>query len=671
MSIYGGEKMHLTDINVSSSKLKQFEGKGISSVEDLLQYLPKRYYDCTCETGILPEDQLSCVVVHLKRLLERGGNGKKRVLIALCIIVPTGERLSISWFNVYQKKSLECYEGNQIMVAGRIKYNKEYNNYQMCEPVVFDGNLKTAFRMVPVYSKIKGMSNEYLTSHIERAMEHIDLIDEVVPESVVEKLGLLSQKEALKQMHSPDNKEMLYRAEMRLLFNDLLYFALKTEWAYRNSPKGSSFVIRNLGLYKKVLMALPYELTMDQSHSVEVMIEQIRDGKRLNALVQGDVGCGKTIVAFLMMTVFGGNGYQSVLMAPTAVLAKQHYKDLSDLVGPFGYEVVYLGSEMKASEKKEVIEKIASGKVKFIIGTHSVVGRNVIFNNLALAITDEEHRFGVTQRNALIEKAAAGVHQISMSATPIPQSLAQVLYGNMVELFSIQTMPQGRKPVVTGIAKSREAIYRFLLETVKKNHQAYVICTRIEEDGRQTRLKSVEKTVQEYESALTAYGIRIASLTGNDKKDIAEKTIQEFKAGKIDILISTTIIEVGVNVPNATAIVIVNADQFGLATLHQLRGRVGRGAFQSYCIFESEDMTEEGQRRLDIMCKTTNGFEIAKEDLLLRGVGDFVGTRQSGKNKYISLIMSNPKRYALTKGIASQLLDEKIDCPLVNKVYCE
>lgn len=357
------------------------------------------------------------------------------------------------------------------------------------------------------------------------------------------------------------------------------------------------------------------------------MIHHARNGRRLNALVQGDIGCGKTIVAFLVMAVFGGNDYQTVLMASTAVLAKQHYKDLVELVEPLGYEVAYLDGDMKASEKKAVIKKIAVGDVKFIVGTHSVVGKGVTFKNLALVITDEEHKFGVAKRNALIEKAAAGVHQISMSATPIPQSLAQVLYGDMVELYSIQTMPKGRKPVVTGIARSREAIYRFLLETVRRGHQAYVVCTRIDDDDKQERLKSVQQIVQEYEEALKGYGIHIGTYTGKTKKEDkekAERTMQAFKACEIDILIATTVIEVGVNVPNATAIVIVNADQFGLATLHQLRGRVGCGRFQSFCVFESGEMTEEGRQRLDVMCRTTNGFEIAKEDLQIRGVGDFV-----------------------------------------------
>lgn len=667
--------MDLSEINVTPRKLPQFKKKNIFSVEDLLHYLPTKYHDCTRETGILPEDQISCVVVRLNKLKFGGGNGKKSVLIALCTVAATGERLSISWFNTYMYQKLLCYEGHNVLVAGKIKYNADYNNYQICTPVVFEGNLKTAFRMVPSYPKIQGMAPDYLTSHIELALNHIDLIEEVVPESVVNKLGLLSQEEAIKQLHKPDDKDMLYRAEIRLMFNDLLYFALKTEWAFRNAPQGSGFFIRTLGLYNKILKELPYELTEDQARSVEKMIDQVRAGKRLNALVQGDVGCGKTIVAFLMMAVFAGNGYQTVLMAPMEVLAKQHYNDLVELVEPFGYEVAYLDGGMKAAEKKAVIKKIAEGDVKFIVGTQAVVSKSVTYNNLALAITDEEHKFGVTQRNALIEKAAAGVHQISMSATPIPQSLAQVLYGDMVDLYPIQTMPQGRKPVITGIARSREAIYHFLVETVKRHHQAYVVCTRIEDDEKRESLKSVQQTVQEYEDALTKYGIRIGSYTSQDKKkdkEAAENTIQAFRDGEIDILIATTVIEVGFNVPNATAIVIVNADQFGLATLHQLRGRVGRGKWQSYCVFESgEERTEEGQRRLDVMCKTINGFEIAREDLMIRGVGDFIGIRQSGRNRYMSLIMSNPKRYAVAKTIAKQLLDEEVECPLVNQALSD
>lgn len=664
--------MFLNFLDVSDSKIKQFNAKKIYSVEDLLYFLPRKYIDCTTETGILPSDQISCVAVRINDIrYYDGSNGKRKVLIALCSLVPTGEKISITWFNVFFRKTLVQYRGCHVMVAGKIKYNEDYDNYQMGEPKVFDGDLENAFRMVPVYSKIKGMSEEYLKERVTKALKHIDIIEEVIPDEVVQRLHLLTQKEAIFQMHAPDSKEMLYRAQMRLIFNDLLYFALKTEWAFRNSPQGSGFFIKTLGLYKKIREGLPYELTADQDQAVEKMIDQVRQGKRLNALVQGDVGCGKTIVAFLLMAVFAGNGYQAVLMAPTAILAKQHYADLVKLVEPLGYDVVYLGGELKAKERKAVLKKIESGEAQFIVGTQAVIGKNVVFKNLALAIADEEHRFGVTQRNALIEKAAAGVHQISMSATPIPQSLAQVLYGNMVDLYSIQTMPKGRLPVITGIARDREAIYHFLVETVKRGNQAYVVCTRIEDDEKQDRLKSVKKTVEEYENALQPYDIRIASYTSKDKKDAAAKTIEAFKAGEIDILIATTVIEVGVNVPNATAIVIVNPEQFGLATLHQLRGRVGRGKLQSFCVFDTEVQTEEGQQRLAIMCQTTNGFEIAKEDLNLRGVGDFIGTRQSGKNNYMSLIMANQRRYAVAKDIARELLDNETDCQLVRRVLSE
>lgn len=465
--------MLLQEIGVSSRKEAQFKKKGINSVEDLMLYLPYKYIDGSSVTGLLPHDQVSCIVVQVQSVSyyvsEKSGRSS---WTAKCALVPTGENVRITWWNQdYKGTEIQATRGHHVFVVGRVTYNEQYNNYQISNPDVFDEAIAEAQKIYPVYSKIQGMSQDYLMKYIDKAFDAIPVFPEVLPLDIVRSMGLLPMTDALHYVHFPSSIQMLQKGEERLQYNDMIFFALKVEWDSRNSAKGSAFTIRTLSLLKQILSSLPYTLTPDQDSTIKKMIAHVREGKRINALVQGDVGCGKTIIAFLMMVAFVGSGYQTVLMAPTQVLARQHYEDLVNLVGPLGYEVVYLGSEVKGPEKRKIMKRIESGEVKFIVGTHSVIGKSVNYKNLALVITDEEHKFGVVQRTALVEKAAAGVHRISMSATPIPQSLAQVIYGNVIELYTVTTMPKGRKPVVTGIARSREAIYKFVVSQVRKKHQ--------------------------------------------------------------------------------------------------------------------------------------------------------------------------------------------------------
>ena len=662
--------MQLSSLGVNAQKEKQFSRKGIYTAEDLVRYLPRKYKDFTKETGILSEDEVSCVTVHVDRLLTN--YGRIETLKAFCTLTTTGETLVVTWFNQnFLKAKLQDVTGRNAYVAGKIRYNEQYHNYEISSPEMFEPNISLGKRVFPVYSKIPGMSNDYLTEKLQLATGYADLTQETLPYELVAELGLLSIKETLYKLHFPKSMEQVRQGQERLMFDDLLYFALHQEWATRNSAVGSPFSIRTLQLYNAILGSLPYELTQDQSAALESMIGDIRQGKRINALVQGDVGCGKTIVAFLMMAAMAGSGYQVVLMAPTQVLARQHCEDLNALLAAHGHEAVYLGSELKAQEKKSALKRIASGEARFIVGTHSVLGKDVVYKNLALTVADEEHKFGVVQRRALVEKAAEGVHSITMSATPIPRSLAQVVYGNAVQLHTIRTMPAGRQPVLTGIAVSRERIYKFLVSQIRQGRQAYVVCPMIDQNEDMGDVKSVEEVSKEYEKALSPFGIRIAMLTGRDSKARMEQVISDFKSGQIDILISTTVIEVGVNVPNATVMVVSSAERFGLSSLHQLRGRVGRSSLKSYCVLESECKTEKGRERLDAMCRTTDGFEIAEADLKLRGAGDFLGTKQSGDNKYMALMLAYPEKYKQTQKIACDLLDQGSQCPLVCQVISE
>lgn len=363
------------------------------------------------------------------------------------------------------------------------------------------------------------------------------------------------------------------------------------------------------------------------------------------------------------------SGYQSVLMAPTQVLARQHYDSLCKLVEPLGLRAVFLGgSEMKKKERQAALEEIRANKAQLVVGTHAVIGKDVEYSKLALTITDEEHRFGVSQRAALIKKASEGVHSITMSATPIPRSLAQVVYGSSVQLYTIKTMPEGRKPIITGIATSKEKLYRFILEQAAKGLQTYVVCPMIDSNDDIEGVLSVEEVSAEYRSALGPQGIRIGTLTGRNTREETEQTIGDFKEGNIDVLVATTVIEVGVDVPTATTMVITNAERFGLSSLHQLRGRVGRSKYQSYCVLESLVQTPDGAQRLKAMVETNDGFKIAEEDLKIRGAGDFLGTKQSGDNKYMALMLAHPDKYAHAQQIAISLLDAGTPCKMLDKV---
>lgn len=664
--------MELKALGVTTQKEKQFLSRGIDSVEALATYLPKKYKDFSRITGILPPPEVSCIVVHVNRMQKYFG--KTSMIMLFCTYRTTGEQVHIQFFNqAWMTNRLATCVNMDVYVAGKAVYNQQYNNYTISSPEVFELDIKKGMKIFPVYRKVNGMSNDYLQEKIKAALWTTEATAETCPRDIIKRYGQISRKEALMFLHFPRSMQDVEAGTKRVVFDDLLYFALHNVWTERTSAKGSPFNIKTLKSYNAICESLPYSLTPDQKAAIDGMVEHIRSGLRLNALLQGDVGCGKSIVAFIMMAIMADSGYQSVIMAPTQVLARQHYDDLVSLMAPLGRRVVFLGgSEMKASDRKKIAASIKSGEADIIVGTHAVISKSIDYARLGLVIADEEHRFGVVQRAALVGKAQGGVHSITMSATPIPRSLAQVVYGDAIQLYTIKTMPAGRLPVITGIAKGREKIYRFILSQKNKGMQTYVVCPMIDKNEDMEGVKSVEEITAEYQDALAHLGVRIATLTGRSSKAETEQTINAFRNGDIDVLIATTVIEVGVNVPRASTIVITNAERFGLATLHQLRGRVGRGQWQSYCVLESTAQTDTGRQRLEVMCSTTDGFRIAEEDLKIRGAGDFIGTQQSGDNKYMSLMLAYPNEYQQAKEIANELLDRGEDCcPLVAKVLEE
>lgn len=667
--------MELKRLGITPKKEAQFNKKGIFTVEDLLDFRPRKYNDFSRETGLLADsNETSCFIFTLKSLFNSSYGSRIPFLQAVGEEYRTKQPVRITWFHQrYLFDKFQPFIGRQFFVAGTVNWNQQYQNYSVTAPALFEPMGQKAQRIYPVYSKIQGMSDDYLTEKISGAFSFPEATAETLPYDVVAAHQLLSRREALYQIHCPITMEQVQTGEKRMLFDDMVYFALHNEWAKRASTPGSPFSIITLEKYNLLKNSLPYQLTDDQEKTVTAMIHDIQEGRRLNALVQGDVGCGKTIISMLLMAAMADNGYQSVLMAPTQVLAEQHYRDISTVMAGIGLHVVQLSNTMRAAEKKKALAEIRSGEADIIVGTHAVIGKSVEYHCLGLTVVDEEHKFGVAQRATLSQKAGAGVHSISMSATPIPRTLASVIYGETLQLYNIHTMPQGRKPVITGMETTKQKLAAFILKEKNLGHQTYVVCPLIDssDDDVMDGVKSVEEVTKEYTDILSPYGVTVKSLTGKDSKADTTATLEQFRKGEIDVLVATTIVEVGVNVPTATMMVISNAERFGLASLHQLRGRVGRSDLQAYCVLcpnRQKELSEVSQKRLSIMCETTDGFEIAEADLKLRGAGDFLGTKQSGDNKYMTLMMLHPEVYEEARSVARALLDSGDNCRMVRKV---
>lgn len=665
--------MVLDVLGVTPKKKKQFESRGINSVEDLLQYLPKAYRDYRSFTGILPHDQVSVLLGTVVFCERRAGNGRQFVT-AICRIEPLNLELTVRWFNmhwVYQEIKSLADRHEKVIIAGKVDFDSRYG-YGLNQPEVFEAYNEKLLRIYPVYRSISGMSSSYLEDMMHKAIS-VGLADsEILPRDILDAAGEAGMPAALRFIHMPNTMEEAEQGRSRILFNDLLYFAIQNELNRNEVSAGSQYNIKTRSLLKKIMESLPFSLTQDQEKAVREMLSYAEAGRRINALVQGDVGCGKTIICTLMAAAFADSGYQSVIMAPTQVLARQHYDSISSMLAPFGIRTAFLDSSLKKRERDEVLQEIGNGSAQIIIGTHSCVGKDVVYKDLALAVVDEEHRFGVKQRTAIVEKAAKGVHSITMSATPIPRSLAQVIYGDNIQLHTVRSMPNGRKAVKTRVFRNQTGNMKFVLKEVQAGHQAYVVCPMIENNEKVPGVKSVDQITKEYREFLEPQGVRIGSLTGKTSKEETSEIINSFKDGKIDVLIATTVIEVGVNVPNATVMIITNAERFGLSSLHQLRGRVGRGDLQSYCVLQSDDESPKGLARLQVLCDTTDGFQIAEADLAQRGAGDLLGTQQSGENKYVALMIVNPNRYQYAIQVAKELILRGNDCcPMMDRITAE
>ena len=647
------ETMQLTDIGITPRKASQFAAKGICTVRDLLMFYPTKYLDFRNPISLADGKQYAGqhVAVRGQVVSTRVINGKHFMLR----LSDGNNFCSVFWFN-QSYRARQFSVGQMLAVGGVSSWSDEYKSLTISAPDFVSCDLQTAFCIKPIYRKIKGMSDEYLLDAIALALPYIrKCVSDPLTEEQRNALRVPELARCVRMAHAPQDETDIMLSRRRRAVDVLYPFCYGLEVKKAEAAKVSPFRIKDAAaVVKKAQNELPFALTEDQNKAVRHVLEEMQLGNRVDALVQGDVGCGKTVVAQIAALGMAMNGYQCAVMCPTLVLAGQHYDDFTNFLAKFGYTVVSLHGGMKVREEKAALAKIASGEANVVVGTHSIFSDKVKFKKLGLTIVEEEHRFCVEQREGPKQKAKEGVHNISMSATPIPRTLATTLYGEGTEIVNIHTMPAGRKPVKTIVWSNENTCMESVYKQIKQGHQCYVICPLIEDSDADTLagVESVETTAQNLKAWFAKYpGVRIEAISGDMKAKDVQAGIDKFAAGSADILISTTIVEVGVNVPNSTVIVIKNAERFGLAQLHQLRGRVGRSSFQSYCVLLSQDKENE---RLQTMAATTDGFKIAEKDLELRGTGQILGVKQSGKDMYMETMLKYPKLYKEIRTQASK-----------------
>ncbi|MBQ5950526.1 MAG: ATP-dependent DNA helicase RecG [Lachnospiraceae bacterium] len=608
-----------------------FEKVGVFSVRDLLRYYPRDYetFGQPVEIAALQEEGVQTVCGTLQA--DASVRRVRGLQIVNARIADGSGRLSLVWFNMpYLKNALRS--GSRYVFRGKVV--RKGSGLTMDQPLLYspDRYREMMGTRYPVYRLTKGLTNRLVADAVKQALAECDLQTDPLPEEVRREFHLAEINFALQTIHFPRDEVELNMARRRLVFEEFFYFILALRILREgNERAGNDFPAGPSPSAEALVRSLPYDLTGAQKKVWKEICADLSGPSAMNRLIQGDVGSGKTVVALMALLAMTDSGRQGALMAPTEVLAAQHARSIREQLAKAGIEreVTLLTGSMTAKEKREARVKIGSGEADIIVGTHAVFQEQVVFHDLGLVITDEQHRFGVRQRETLSEKSGGGcAHVLVMSATPIPRTLAIILYGDL-DISVLDEMPAERRPVKNAVIgpKDRAKAYAFLEKEIAAGRQAYVICAMVEE-GEMNGVENVAEYSEKLREALP--GRRILSLHGRMKGKEKREIMEAFAAGQADVLVSTTVVEVGVNVPNATVMMIENAERFGLAQLHQLRGRVGRGADQSYCIFVNGSEEERQNKRLEVLRKSNDGFFIASEDLRMRGPGDFFGVRQSG-----------------------------------------
>ncbi len=614
--------------SIGPAREKLFNKLGIYTVEDMLKYYPRSYEDrsnivniCDIIDGENILIKACAVTVVRNNRIRRGLSLQK-----LRVTDSTGI-VEITWFN-------------QDWIAKNLDISAEYYFYgkatvrnhrvEMSNPIYEKADTaEFTNKIVPVYPLTAKLTQKIMQTTQIECLKYVGELPETLPGFLREKYTLCGIDYAVSNIHFPETFEKYGYAKKRLAFEELFYLQTAMRLLRNKRTTTNGIVIDGNNFACEFVESLPFKLTDDQLKVIDEIVLDMSSGKKMNRLVQGDVGCGKTVVAVASAYAVIKNGYQAVMMAPTEILANQHFESVSKMLNGFGIKTILLTGSMTAREKREAYEKIKTGEAQFVIGTHALIQKEVEFRNIALVITDEQHRFGVKQRSALSVKGE-NTHTLVMTATPIPRTLALILYGDL-DISSVKQMPPGRKPVSTYSVDEgmRERINKFISKQVSEGRQVYIVCPAVELSETMEELKAVTQFAEDLK-AKTFKNHRVAFVHGKMPAKEKDAVMNDFYNGEIDILVSTTVIEVGVNVPNANTMIIENAERFGLSQLHQLRGRVGRGKWQSYCIMFCQGGGEVAKERMDIMTKTNDGFEISQKDLEIRGPGEFFGTRQHG-----------------------------------------
>lgn len=610
---------------------KLFQKIGITTAEELLRYYPRTYdiYEEPVEIASAEEDK----TVSIRATITTGIyiNQIRNLQVLTTTVADASGRLPVAWFNApYLRGTLK--KGSVFILRGKIIRKKD--RPQMEHPEIFTPAAyeEIIHSMQPVYGLTKGLSNKMITKLVHQILDTRPLHGEYLPEEIRERYQLADANYAIRTVHFPKNMQELLTARKRLVFDEFLLFVLAIQLLKEKTEEApNTFPMKPVWTTEEIIEGLPYDLTGAQKNVWHEIERDLSGHKLMSRLVQGDVGSGKTVIAFLAMVLSAENGFQSALMVPTEVLANQHYEGFLRLMEEQNIascHPVLLTGSTTARQKREIYQKIADGEVNVIIGTHALIQEKVEYKNLGLVITDEQHRFGVRQREALTTRGNPP-HVLVMSATPIPRTLAIILYGDL-DISIIDELPAKRLPIKNCVVGTsyRPKAYSFIEKQVQMGRQAYVICPMVEE-SEGLEAENVTDYARKLQEILPGE-IKVEILHGKMKPKEKNRIMEAFASGEIQVLVSTTVVEVGVNVPNATVMMVENAERFGLAQLHQLRGRVGRGEHQSYCIFIQGNNEENTSKRLKILNESNDGFYIAGEDLKLRGPGDLFGIRQSG-----------------------------------------
>lgn len=648
---------------VGEKTQKLFEKIGIYTVGDLIRYYPRGYGVYEEATPIFEVEEGHIQTVSGAVFGKVQVSGTRNMQVTTAHIKDLTGTIQVIWFRMpFLRNTLKS--GQPVTLRGKVTRRRNHLVMEhpelFCPPDKYDEKLNT---LQPIYGLTAGLSNNTVMKAVKQALEGLNLSKESFPEELRLKYQLAEYNYAVRGIHFPEDKEVFYHARKRLVFEEFLSFILSLrKLKTSNERMSNEYVMEEHPAVKELIRKLPYQLTNAQTKVWQEISENMKSDTVMSRLVQGDVGSGKTIVAVLALLNTAMNGYQGAMMVPTEVLARQHYESICKLFDTYDIpvKVVLLTGSMTAKEKRKVYDRIECGLAKIIIGTHALIQDKVFYDNLALVITDEQHRFGVKQRETFANKGGVP-HVLVMSATPIPRTLAIILYGDL-DISVIDELPANRLPIKNCVVDTsyRNTAYAFMKKQIAEGRQCYVICPMVEES------ESMEaENVIDYAGELQKEmgdGILVSYLHGKMKQAQKDEIMTQFGENKIQILVSTTVIEVGIDVPNATVMMIENAERFGLAQLHQLRGRVGRGKYQSYCIFMSASKSKETKERLEILNHSNDGFQIASEDLRLRGPGDFFGIRQSGLMDFkLADVYQDSNVLKMANEAANWLEEEKID----------